>query len=151
MSTPISSESPPAERTLKTERLLQVHDLMLEGRVLEERLIRMQRQGEAYFWIGGPGEEAFNICLGLLMKKGQGLDHDYIHGHSRSSGTLLALGAPSIDTLRQMHTTRTDPYSRGRNFVGHFSKREWNLPLYRVIPPARDSRPYPKQEHPGYR
>ena len=36
-------------------------------------------------------------------------------------------GAPSIDALRQMHNVKTDPYSQGRNFVGHFSKREWNV------------------------
>jgi 2-oxoisovalerate dehydrogenase E1 component alpha subunit len=29
--------------------------------------------------------------------------------------------------LRQMKNTATDPYSGGRNFVGHFSKREWNI------------------------
>jgi 2-oxoisovalerate dehydrogenase E1 component alpha subunit len=112
---------------LAKEQLLSIHELMLEGRVLEERLIRMQRQGEGYFWIGGPGEEAFNTALGLLVKKGQGLDHDYLHLHYRSSATLLAMGAPSIDALRQMHNTKTDPYSEGRNFVGHFSKFEWNV------------------------
>jgi 2-oxoisovalerate dehydrogenase E1 component alpha subunit len=122
----------PTKRTSKDERLpreqlLRIHELMLEGRVLEERLIRMQRQGEGYFWIGGPGEEAFNTVLGLLVKKGQGLDHDYLHLHYRSSATLLAMGAPSIDALRQMHNTATDPYSRGRNFIGHFSKRAWNV------------------------
>lgn len=129
MSTDAPPSRPPAhgEPRLSKERLLSIHEMMLEGRVLEERLIRMQRQGEGYFWIGGPGEEAFNTVLGLLVKKGQGLDHDYLHLHYRSSATLLAMGAPSIDALRQMHNTETDPYSRGRNFVGHFSKREWNV------------------------
>ena len=129
MSTPVSASSPPRSTgpRLDEERLLKIHELMLESRILEERLIRMQRQGEGHFWIGGPGEEAFNTCLGLLMKKGQGLDHDFLHGHYRSSATLRALGAPSIDALRQMHNTKTDPYSQGRNFVGHFSKREWNV------------------------
>ena len=112
---------------LSREQMLRIHELMLEGRVLEERLIRMQRQGEGYFWIGGPGEEAFNTVLGLLVKKGRGLDHDYLHLHYRSSATLLAMGAPSLDALRQMHNTATDPYSRGRNFIGHFSKRAWNV------------------------
>jgi 2-oxoisovalerate dehydrogenase E1 component alpha subunit len=112
---------------LSSEQLLQMHDLMVEGRVLEERLIRMQRGGEGYFWIGGPGEEAFNTALGLLVKKGEGLDHDYLHLHYRSSGTLLAMGADPIDALRQMRNTVTDPYSRGRNFVGHYSRRAWNV------------------------
>lgn len=129
MSADISPSSPPKMVTegLPKEQLLQIHELMLEGRVLEERLIRMQRQGDGYFWIGGPGEEAFNTCLGLQVRKGHGLDHDYLHLHYRSSGTLLAIGAPSIDALRQMHNVKTDPYSQGRNFVGHFSKREWNV------------------------
>ncbi len=132
MSTDVSPSRPPSrpskdEPRMTREQLIHIHDLMLEGRVLEERLIRMQRQGDGYFWIGGPGEEAFNTCLGLLVNKGQGLEHDFLHLHYRSSATLLAMGAPSIDALRQMHNTATDPYSEGRNFVGHFSKRAWNV------------------------
>lgn len=131
MTTHATPEERPAKGaagpTLPREKLLRIHDLMIEGRLLEERLIRMQRQGEAYFWIGGPGEEAFNTCLGLLADRGQGIHHDYFHLHYRSSATLLALGGQSIDALRQMHNTVTDPHSRGRNFCGHFSVREWNL------------------------
>jgi 2-oxoisovalerate dehydrogenase E1 component alpha subunit len=109
------------------ELLVQIHDLMVRTRVLEERLIQMYKQGHGYFWIGGPGEEAFNVPLGLLMKKGQGLDYDYLHAHYRQSGTLLAMGEEPIGALRQMKNTATDPYSGGRNFAGHFSKREWNI------------------------
>jgi 2-oxoisovalerate dehydrogenase E1 component alpha subunit len=104
-----------------------MHDLMVKARVLEERLIQMYKQGHGYFWIGGPGEEAFNVPLGLLMKKGQGLDHDYLHAHYRQSATLLALGEEPINALRQMKNTATDPYSGGRNFAGHFSRRALNV------------------------
>ncbi|HUS31551.1 MAG TPA: thiamine pyrophosphate-dependent dehydrogenase E1 component subunit alpha [Kofleriaceae bacterium] len=100
---------------------------MLRARALEERLITMYKQGDGYFWIGGPGEEAFNVPLGLLVDKGQGVDHDYLHLHYRSSGTLLAMGADPVDSLRQMKNVATDPYSRGRNFAGHFSVRKWNV------------------------
>lgn len=112
---------------LAPDVLLKVHDLMVKARVLEERLITMYKQGDGYFWIGGPGEEAFNIPLGLLVDKGQGLEHDYLHLHYRSSGTLLAMGANPVDSLRQMKNTATDPYSRGRNFAGHASMRKWNV------------------------
>ena len=87
----------------------------------------MYKQGDGYFWIGGPGEEAFNVPLGLLVDKGQGVDHDYLHLHYRSSGTLLAMGADPVDSLRQMKNTATDPYSSGRNFAGHYSVRKWNV------------------------
>jgi 2-oxoisovalerate dehydrogenase E1 component alpha subunit len=106
---------------------LRIHDLMLRARVLEERLITMWRQGDGYFWIGGPGEEAFNVPLGLLVDKGHGLDHDFLHLHYRSSATLLAMGEDPVDSLRQMKNTASDPYSRGRNFVCHYSVRKKNI------------------------
>jgi 2-oxoisovalerate dehydrogenase E1 component alpha subunit len=122
-----ATSSNPASGGLSQELSLRLHDLMLRARVLEERLITMYKQGDGYFWIGGPGEEAFNVPLGLLVDKGQGVDHDYLHLHYRSSGTLLAMGADPVDSLRQMKNTATDPYSRGRNFAGHYSVRKWNV------------------------
>jgi 2-oxoisovalerate dehydrogenase E1 component alpha subunit len=112
---------------LSPDLLLQMHSLMVKARVLEERLIQMYKQGDGYFWIGGPGEEAFNVPLGLLIHKGQGPQYDYCHFHYRQSGTLLAMGTDPVDAMRQMKNTATDPYSGGRNFVGHFSRREWNV------------------------
>lgn len=120
-------ESKEATASLPRELLVRMHELMVKARALEERLIQMYKQGHGYFWIGGPGEEAFNVPLGLLIKKGQGLDHDYLHGHYRQSATLIAMGEDPIGALRQMKNTATDPYSAGRNFAGHFSKRAWNV------------------------
>src|SRR5262245_54865802 len=87
---------------LPRELCVAIYQHMLRSRLLEERLITMYKQGEGFFWIGGPGEEAFNVPLGLLVDKGQGLDHDYLHLHYRSSGTLLAMGADPIDSIRQL-------------------------------------------------
>jgi 2-oxoisovalerate dehydrogenase E1 component alpha subunit len=130
-SVPASSRTvavPPASPgRMPAELCLHVHDLMLRARLLEERLITMYKQGDGYFWIGGPGEEAFNVPLGLLIDKGMGVDHDYLHLHYRSTATLLAMGADPVDSLRQMKNTITDPYSKGRNFAGHFSVRKWNV------------------------
>lgn len=121
------SARPSTSGALAPDLCLKIHDLMLRARVLEERLITMWRQGDGYFWIGGPGEEAFNVPLGLLVDKGEGLDHDYLHLHYRSSATLLAMGADPVDSLRQMKNTALDPYSRGRNFVCHYSVKKWNV------------------------
>lgn len=129
MSRPRLVKGEEASTPLKLERelLIKMHDLMVKARVLEERLIQMYKQGHGYFWIGGPGEEAFNVSLGLLMKKGEGPAYDYLHAHYRQSATLLALGEEPIGALRQMKNVATDPYSGGRNFAGHFSKRQWNI------------------------
>ena len=113
----------PLDRAL----LVRMHDLMVKSRALEERLIQMYKQGHGFFWIGGPGEEGFNVPLGLLMKKGEGPAFDYLHAHYRQSGTLMALGEEPLGALRQMKNAATDPYSGGRNFAGHYSKRRWNI------------------------
>jgi 2-oxoisovalerate dehydrogenase E1 component alpha subunit len=104
-----------------------VYALMLEARALEERLIKMVRSSDGYFWIGGPGEEAFNVCLGLMVDKGRGLDHDFLHLHYRSSAILIAMGMPIIGAIRQMASKATDPHSGGRNFVNHLCVPEWNV------------------------
>src|SRR5262245_50882782 len=67
-------QAKPETGGLSKELLLKMHDLMVKSRVLEERLIQIYKMGEAFFWIGGPGEEAFGVSLGLLANKGQGLD-----------------------------------------------------------------------------
>jgi len=134
MSTSLRPVPRAPDADLSPELLIRIHNLMVQARVLEERLIAMYKQGDGYFWIGGPGEEAFNVPLGLLIQKGQGPQFDYCHFHYRQSATLLAMGADPADSLRQMKNTATDPYSGGRNFSNHYSKREWNVcPISSVI------------------
>jgi 2-oxoisovalerate dehydrogenase E1 component alpha subunit len=120
--------------SLPRERCLEIHQLMVRTRVLEERMIKMSKSGEGYFWIGGPGEEAFNIALGLHINKGEGPAHDYLHLHYRNCGTMVAMGMPVIDAIRQMAMTATDPHSRGRNFPSHYACKAWNVvPVSSVI------------------
>lgn len=119
---------------LPAGRCRAIHRIMVRARALEERLIKMSKSGEGYFWIGGPGEEAFNTCLGLQVKKGEGPDYDFLHLHYRNSATLVAMGMDLADGVRQMAMTATDPFSRGRNFAGHFALRKWNvIPISSVI------------------
>lgn len=131
--------APPAvirsgREAMSVELALTVFRQMLRTRALEERSIKMSKSGEAYFWIGGPGEEAFNVCLGLQVHKGQGPAYDYLHLHYRNAGVLLAMGMPMIDHTRQLAMRATDRHSRGRNFVGHYALPEWNVvPVTSVI------------------
>lgn len=100
---------------------------MVKSRVLEERLIKIYKMGQAYFWIGGPGEEAFGVPLGLLANKGQGLDHDWLHLHYRCTPTLVAMGMPMIDSVRLIMNRATDVCTGGRNFSNHYCYPKWNV------------------------
>jgi 2-oxoisovalerate dehydrogenase E1 component alpha subunit len=107
--------------------LLKIHELMVKSRVLEERLIRIYKSGEGFFWIGGPGQEAFDVPLGLLVKKGSTLDDDWLHLHYRSTPVLVGMGLEMIEGVRMMKNLVTDSSSHGRNFCNHYAKPEWNL------------------------
>src|SRR3954462_3510210 len=87
--------------SISVELALTVFRQMLRTRALEERSIKMSKSGEAYFWIGGPGEEALNVCLGLQVHKGRGAAFDFLHLHYRNAGVMLAMGMPMIDHTRQ--------------------------------------------------
>ena len=106
---------------------VKVFSLMAKSRAIEERLLKASKTEHSYFWIGGPGEEAFNVPLGLLIHKGQGLAYDYLHLHYRSNAILTAMGLPMLNTTRQACSRATDPYSGGRNFVHHYAIPEWNV------------------------
>ena len=112
---------------LPKQILLNMHSLMVKARVLEERLIKIYKAGDAYFWIGSPGEEAFGVPLGLLAHKGQGPEYDYLHLHYRGTPTLTAMGMPMIDSIRLIMNKATDPSTGGRNFCNHYCFPQWNV------------------------
>ncbi len=112
---------------LDKDLLINMYSLMARSRALEERLIKIYKAGEAYFWIGGPGEEAFGVPLGLLVKKGQGPKFDYLHLHYRGTPTVLSLGMPMLDATRLIMNKATDKSTGGRNFAGHYCYPEWNV------------------------
>ncbi len=112
---------------LPKELLRHFHDLMVKSRVLEERLIKIYKAGESYFWIGGPGEEAWGVPLGLLAHKGRGPQFDFLHLHYRATPTLIAMGMEMIDSIRLMMNRSTDPSTGGRNFSNHYCFPKWNI------------------------
>ncbi|MEO0336018.1 MAG: hypothetical protein AAF202_06480 [Pseudomonadota bacterium] len=122
-----STAKPVPKLGLSNELLLKIHRLMVKSRALEERLIKIYKTGEAFFWIGGPGEEAFGVPLGLLANKGQGPKHDYFHLHYRGTPTMIALGMPMIDSIRLIMNKATDTCTGGRNFSNHYCYPEWNV------------------------
>ena len=119
---------------IEPDLLLEMYRLMVKSRVLEERMIQIYKQGQAHFWIGGPGEEAFGVPLGLLIQKGCGLDYDWLHLHYRATPTLIAMGLHPKECVRLIMNKRTDKHTGGRNFSNHYCVPEWNVaPVTSVI------------------
>lgn len=126
-STKASSRSDKELSLFSKSELKQMHDLMVKSRVLEDRLIKIYKAGDAYFWIGAPGEEAWGVSLGLSSLKGQGPAYDWLHLHYRCTPTLVAYGMPMIDSIRLIMNRATDPSTGGRNFSNHYCYPQWNI------------------------
>src|SRR5436190_15790332 len=77
------------EEWLSADLCLRLHRIMARARAMEELMIKMSKSGEGFFWIGGPGEEAVNACLGLQVKKGEGPAYDFLRLHHRNSACLV--------------------------------------------------------------
>lgn len=119
---------------LPADRARELYRVVLRCRVMEERCIKMSKSGEAFFWVGGPGEEVFNASLGMQVKRGYGPAFDYLHLHYRNAAVMLGMGMPILDHVRQQAMAKTDPHSWGRNFVCHYAKKDWNvIPVTSVI------------------
>lgn len=123
----MSKKSSKSEYKISNSLKLQFYDLMVKSRVLEERLIKIYKAGDAFFWIGAPGEEAWGVPLGLLVNKGQGPLHDYLHLHYRGTPTLIAMGMPMIESIRLIMNKATDVCTGGRNFSNHYCFPQWNV------------------------
>ena len=79
-------------------------------------------------------EEAFGVPLGLLVKKGRGIDCDFLHLHYRATPTLVGVGLPMEEAMRLIMNKATDRHTGGRNFAGHYCDPKWNVaPVTSVI------------------
>ena len=122
------------EESLAADRCIDIYRHIVRARAMEERMIQMSKSGMGFFWIGGPGEEAFSVCLGMQVRKGFGPAYDYLHLHYRNSGVLIPMGLDLIEGIRQMLMRSTDENSMGRNFVSHYARRHANvIPVSSVL------------------
>ena len=113
---------------MTSKHLLKMHRLMVLSRTLDEQLIQLFKKNKGHFWVGSPGQEATEVPLGLLIRKGQGLSYDWLHFHYRCSATVVALGLEPEKIVEFMMNKKTEPFTGGRNFVHHYSIPEWNIP-----------------------
>ena len=124
---PVTTTDPKDFQGLEKKLLLDMYKTMVKSRALEERLIKIYKMGEAFFWIGGPGEEAFGVPLGMLSKAGQGPEYDYFHLHYRATPTILALGVDPVHSIRLIMNKAGDVCTGGRNFSNHYCFPELNV------------------------
>jgi pyruvate dehydrogenase E1 component alpha subunit/2-oxoisovalerate dehydrogenase E1 component alpha subunit len=105
---------------LPTETLLAMHRELLRVRVLDARMIVLQRQGRVGFYGAATGQEAVPIGCGFATRKS-----DWVFPALREQAIMLVRGFPLTQFIAQVFGNSGDVL-KGRQMPSHMSGRSVN-------------------------
>jgi TPP-dependent pyruvate/acetoin dehydrogenase alpha subunit len=112
----------PSGAALSADQLLEIYYYLRLTRTLEERLVALYRQTKV---IGGLfrslGQEGESVASAYALERGR--HKDILSPLIRNLGSLLVMGAPPIEILRQ-YMAKADGPTRGRELNVHFNDLE---------------------------
>ena len=100
---------------LPKARLLEIYEFMLRTRLLDERMLNLQRQGRIGFYVPSTGEEAAQIGCALATGK-----RDWTYPSYRVPGLHLALGC-SLELMVANCFGNEGDNCRGRQMPVHYA------------------------------
>ena len=106
---------------LPTETVLDFYKAMVRTRVIDEQLVRLQRQGRIGFHIGSLGEEACIIGSAAAMRP-----NDWIMPCYREFGALLWRGFPLQSYVDNMYGN-ADDVVKGRQMPDHYTGKPYRF------------------------
>jgi len=124
------------ELDLDPDTLRRMYHDLVAGRMMDERLGRMQRQGKISFVAPTAGHEGAHVAVAHALEPGR----DWLFPYYRDTGLLLAFGLPPVEMMAQALASRKDP-SRGRQMPSHNGSKDLNIftiasPIASHIAPA---------------
>jgi pyruvate dehydrogenase E1 component alpha subunit len=105
---------------LTDDELVHLYGTMLLVRVMDERMVRLQRQGRLGFYMTSTGEEASHLAVHALR------DSDWIYPSYREPGALFLRGGTIPDFINQLFGNEHDPV-KGRQMPVHHALASINL------------------------
>jgi pyruvate dehydrogenase E1 component alpha subunit len=126
---------PEREPRIEPRDLRKMHETMLLVRALDERLLRLQRQGRIGFYLTATGEEATHVGPAWALRTS-----DWVYSSYREIGLALYRGYPLRTFLCQLFGNAEDPV-KGRQMPVHHTARDINFvsissPVATQIPQA---------------
>ena len=112
---------PEREPALSGEELRRLFRAILTVRILDERMLRLQRQGRMGFYLSSLGEEATHIGAAQALRPG-----DWLYPAYREAGAALFRGYPLRTFMCQLFGNAEDPV-KGRQMPVHHSVRSINF------------------------
>ncbi len=124
------------ELDLGEEELRRLYRDLVAARLLDERLLLLQRSGKTSFAMEAAGHEGIQIAIAHAVKRG----FDWLFPYYRDHGLALALGVPAVEIFGENLATRADP-AKGRQMPNHPGSKKLNVftvasPIASHVPPA---------------
>lgn len=111
-------------KNLTPDELINAYKIMLESRLLDEKMLILIRQGKSFFHIGCMGHEAVQVACALNMKK----KYDFLFPYYRDQAFCMALGQSSYECLLAFLGKADDPHAGGRQMPMHYGNKQLNIP-----------------------
>jgi 2-oxoisovalerate dehydrogenase E1 component alpha subunit len=121
MSEPGGATATAAPPDLSDADLRKLYRVMVLTRLLDERAIKLQRQGRIGFYVPAEGQEASHVGSAFAL----GAD-DWVYPSYRDPGIALLRGVPVVEMMHQCYANAADN-TRGRQMPVHYSFKKANL------------------------
>lgn len=108
------SADPSADPQLSIDEIVGLYEAMVRTRLIDERMVSLQRQGRIGFHIGSLGEEATVVGSAYALRPG-----DFVFPAYREIGAGLLRGFPLEAYVHNMFGTSQDP-AKGRQMPDHY-------------------------------
>jgi 2-oxoisovalerate dehydrogenase E1 component alpha subunit len=119
----LTESAPVGAAGLTRDRLRAMYRDMLLGRLLDQRVLVLNRQGRAPFAISGQGHEGAQVGVGYALRR----DYDWIIPYYRDISLVLVMGMEPRDQLLAALAKAGDPNSGARQMPAHYSSRRHNI------------------------
>lgn len=105
---------------LNDEQVLEMYEMMLMARKIDERMWLLNRAGKIPFVISCQGHEAAQVGAAYALNQ----DKDYVLPYYRDTGVVLVFGMTAKELMLSAYAKAEDPNSGGRQMPGHFGKKK---------------------------
>ncbi|MGN6675822.1 MAG: thiamine pyrophosphate-dependent dehydrogenase E1 component subunit alpha [Thermomicrobiales bacterium] len=112
-----------ADAGLAPDELRQIYREMLLTRLLDERMIQLNRAGKAPFVISCQGQEAAQIGAAFALD----MTKDWLLPYYRDLGVCLHAGMTPVEVLLALFGKPADPSSGGRQMPAHYGSRRLRI------------------------
>ena len=106
------------------KELVDILKKMIRSRTIDDKAMRLLKQGKTFFHIAAAGHEAVQIAIGMQMDS----QKDWFFPYYRDLGIALMAGVTTEEVFLGTFAKESDPASGGKQLPVHWGMTRANLP-----------------------